>query len=159
MSGIDGLNPPLPYPIVWLLIGLGLLVLVGIWIAGIFWLTREKKLKTVSSLQAKPAAQVDMYALRAKYLKLIDDAVLAYNSGTISARILHNQLSLLVRGFVYEACGFPAPRLTLSDLKKSRQRELTQLIEQLYPVEFAMITTANAQVATEAARKLVNTWA
>lgn len=159
MQGVEGLHAPLAYPTRWLVVGIGLVLTLLMWILVILFVTRNKKPKTVGSLAAKQGTQVDISSLRIKYLKLIDEANQAYTSGALTARGLHLRLSNIVRGFVYEASGFPAPRLTLSDLKKSTQHELTQLIAQLYPEEFAQITGKDVANALEAARKLVRTWA
>lgn len=150
-------NPPVYYSILWLIIGLSLLLAIAVWFGYIYWHTRHKKIKTISNLPAAPAS-FDLDKLKREYLKLIDEGYQQYQEGRTTLRGLHKGLSMATRYFVYEAQHFPAPRLTLADLKRAPYPKLSGLIEKYYDSEFAAIEHGNPEDAVKAARELVQQW-
>jgi len=72
--------------------------------------------------------------------------------------VLHWALSMNVRYFVYEAKHFPAPVLTLSDLKLAPYPALTNLIAEYYPEEFAAILHGEAEASVAAAKGFIQQW-
>lgn len=151
------LHPPIQYSIIWLIIGCCLLALVAIWYGVMFWLTRRRKVKTIAQL---PPGQepFDLEKLKLRYLQLIEECYQSYLQRRTNLRGLHRGLSMATRYFVYEAQHFPAPRLTLRDLKRAPYPKLTELIEQYYEKEFAAIEHGNAQQSVDAAKDLVRQW-
>jgi hypothetical protein len=156
MQSVDKLNPPIQYRLLWLILGLSIALLIGIWYGVALWLTRRKKPKTLQTL--KQLAPSDLDSLKAKYLKIIEELYQRYVRGEISLRQLHIELSMAVRSFVQEASFFPAPFLTLADLRISSYPQLASLIGEYYPLEFAAIETGNAAGSTQAAKGLVQRW-
>lgn len=157
MQNVDKLNPPIQYNIIWLIIGAGLVLAIGIWYGIVFWITRHKKVKSLDNLRQLPAGE-ELARLKAKYLKLIDEIYQRFQRSEIDLRGLHQALSKAVRDFVSEANHFPAPFLTLADLKLSPYPQLTKLIEEYYPEEFAVVTHGDAAASTQAAKGLVMQW-
>jgi hypothetical protein len=157
MQNVEKLNPPIQYNLIWLIIGLALLIAVLSWYGIVIWLTRRKKLKSIDNLKQLPSP-VDLDALKAKYLQFIEDLYLGYQRKEITLRELHQRFSLATRYFVYEAIGFPAPLLTLSDLKLAPYPKLTKLIEDYYPEEFAAINKGKAFASKEAAIGFITQW-
>lgn len=151
------LNPPIQYDRIWLFIGLGLVLLIIIWYGVLFWITRRKKLKSLDSLRRLPTG-AELERLKAKYIKLIDELYQRYVRAEISLRDLHRELSKAVRDFVFEAKGFPAPYLTLSDLRLTPYSKLTQLIGDYYPEEFALIGKGEATASVGAAKGFILQW-
>ena len=146
---------PITYSPIWILIGLLFLgVALGI-IAIIIYSTRKKEIRTVKTLKIHAPKVIDMNALREKYLRLINEAEGRFQKRQIKASQCHQQLSLLVRLFYYEAMGFHADVMTLSDLKKSNHKALVKLIDSYYPNEFDTLEKGSVADAAERARKLV----
>jgi hypothetical protein len=157
MQNVDKLNPPIQYKLIWLLIGLAILLLIAAWYGLVFWLSRRKKLKSLDGLK-RLAAGWELNRLKAKYLQLIEELYQRYQRKEITLRELHIELSMLVRSFVQEASFFPAPFLTLSDLRNSSFPKLAQLIATYYPAEFAAIENGDAASSVQAAKGLVQQW-
>ena len=146
---------PITYSPIWILIGLLFLgIALGI-IAVIIYSTRKKEIRTVKTLKIHAPKVIDMNALREKYLRLINEAEGRFQKRQIKASQCHQQLSLLVRLFYYEAMGFHADVMTLSDLKKSNHKALVKLIDSYYPDEFDTLEKGSVADAAERARKLV----
>ena len=137
------------------MIGLLLLGLaIGI-IVAIIYTTRKKEIKTISTLKITAPKVVNMNVLRDKYLKMIDAAEERFKRRQIKASQCHQQLSLIVRLFFYEAMGFHADIMTLSDIKKSNYTKLAELVDGYYPDEFDTLEKGSVADAAEKARQIV----
>ena len=155
MSDGDLFYGPVYYGISWTLIGLAFLILsVGI-IVAIFYFTRRKKIRTLSTLKVEQPKVVDLNELKKKYIGLIDQAERNYNNHMIKASVAHQHFSLIVRMFYAEGLGFHADLMTLSDLKNSFKEDLVELIEHYYPDEFDTLEKGSVKDAAERARELV----
>lgn len=152
------LNPPIQYSWLWLIIGLCLLLAIAAWYGFAYWYTRKKKLASLATLPVL-AQSTDLYALKAKYLALIDECYVRYKNNQVDLRGLHRGLSMTVRYFVYEANHFPAPRLTLQDFKYAPFPNLTAVIGNYYDKEFAAIESGNPEQSVALAKELIQRWA
>ena len=146
---------PFYYGFIWLLIGLVFLGLAISIVVFIFYLTRKKEIKTIANLKPQAPKVIDIEALKAKYLAMVDEAEKQFNARKTKASTAHQQLSLIARLFYYEALGFHADILTLADLKKSRHERLTQTIEKYYPDEFDGLEKGSVSNSAEMARNLI----
>lgn len=153
----DVLHPPIQYDLIWLIIGLSLLVSIPLWYGIVMWATRRRPINSIDNLKILPVG-ADLDRLKAKYLRLIDECYARFQKGEITLRYLHHDLSLLTRYFVFEAKHFPAPVLTLSDLKHGPYPKLTQLIAWYYPEEFAKIEHGDAPKSVGQAKEFVQQW-
>jgi hypothetical protein len=147
---------PVQYSIIWLIIGLSLLVAVIGWYGFVIWFSRRRPKDLSGLLPLTDSFNLD--ALKAKYLQLVDQCYDSYVRQEVGRRELHRNLSITVRYFVYEANNFPAPRLTLSDLKHAPYPNLTQLIGNYYVDEFAAIETGEPLMSAQAAKGVIQQW-
>ncbi|MCQ2570968.1 MAG: hypothetical protein MJ154_01845 [Candidatus Saccharibacteria bacterium] len=146
---------PITYSPIWFMIGLLFMGLaIGIVIA-IIYATRKKEIKTISTLKVSEPKIVNMNVLRDKYLKMINEAEERYKRRQTKASQCHQQLSLIVRLFFYEALGFHADVMTLSDIKKSNYKKLAELVDGYYPDEFDTLEKGSVANAAEKARQIV----
>jgi hypothetical protein len=150
-----GFYAPDPYAERWLWIGVGILALLLLWYAWVWWSTRERP------LVVPPRVAPDRLArLRADYTQQIDVVVARAEAGEITTRRAHQQLSVLVRHFVQEVSGVAAPTMTLTDLTASgsRLRPVTHVVGVLYPGEFGPRETRTLHGAAGAAKEVVARW-
>lgn len=156
----NGSTPPnglLQYSIWYLILGLVLLLLAFGWCGVIFWMTRKRRVMTLNDISRRSGVH-DLAALKAKYLSLIDEVYASYQNKETTLRGLHRGLSMAVRYFVFEATTFPAPKLTLADLKKAQYPELSKIITEYYKAEFAAVSHGDAARSVDAAREFVQRW-
>jgi hypothetical protein len=158
MQDAKELLPLMQYQMQWLIIGGMLIAIVIAWFVFIFWSTRHKRPKTVATLKAKTVISVDIAALKRKYLGLIDEVQQAATTGQINNRQVHQKLSLLVRLFAFEASGFRAHVMTLTDLQRGRFPKLKEVIATYYPNEFGILLQGTTDEALAKAREVVATW-
>ena len=150
-------NPPIQYSWIWFIIGTIMFLAIPIWYGVVFWITRRRAPDSLDGLGVLPVGS-GLDRLKEKYLRLIEEYYQRYLRKEIGLRELHLNLSMLVRFFVFEAKNFPAPTLTLSDLKLAPYPELTKLIAKYYPEEFALITHGNAADSVQAAKGFIQQW-
>jgi hypothetical protein len=157
MQSVKGLNPPLQYSVIWLIIGLVLLLAIISWYGFTFWLTRRRPVKSLATIKQLSTAS-DLNQLKANYLQRIEACFQQYQRQEISLRSLHQTLSMLIRLFIYDVRHFPAPRLTLADLKLSAYPTLTELVAAYYPSEFTATEIGDAQASVNAAKGFIQQW-
>jgi hypothetical protein len=153
----DILNPPIQYDWIWFIIGTILFLTIPIWYGVVYYLTRKKPVKTFNTLRTLPTG-ADLDKLKEKYLRLIEEWYQRYQRQEISLKTLHRSLSMNCRYFVYEAKHFPAPLLTLSDLRLGPYPLLTRLIAKYYPDEFDVIDHDSAANSVDAAKGFIQQW-
>lgn len=156
MRDINNPYPPIQYDRIWLYIGISILTLVLVWYCYVFWLTKFKKIKRIDDLSTLEHT-VNLEQIKQKYLALIEDIYKNFTLKKITIHELTQGLSMLVRYFIYEASGFPAPLLTLSDLYRSRHSELAHTVAKYYPVEFSKQTASPEQCVT-LAKEFIKSW-
>ena len=149
------MHGPAYYSIIWVLIGI--LFILGI--AGIlffiFFSTRKKEIKTIANLKAEAPRIPDLTELRKKYISMVNETEQRFSAHKIRASMAHQELSIAVRKFYAEASGFHAEVMTLSDLKRSKKVNLTQVINIYYPDEFNQLEKGPVAQSAELARKLI----
>lgn len=150
------MHDPVYYNNIWLLIGVFLLLIAATVVFLIFFATRKKKIKTIANLTVSPPTVIDLSSLRQKYLNMVSNVVKRYDAGELKASEAHQKLSLIVRRFFAESYGFRAEYLTLSDLKKSNKKSLTDAIEKYYPEEFNLLQQGSVLSAAKIASDLIS---
>lgn len=146
------------YEPIWLAVGLLLLTLIVAWYSWVFYSTRHKKQRTLATLTPKPYTPPDIGGLKQKYLQLINEVEVAHQSKEMSARVVHQRLSYLLRMFVYETRGHRVDTLTLADLQKTRYEQLTKAIERYYLPEFTKVKQGDVPSALVLAREVIQQW-
>ena len=124
---------PLSYSPAWMWCGLAVLALVAGWYAYVLLSTRTAPAS--SPAPVRPAL-TDLPALKAAYLQRIQDVDREAAAGSLEARAAHQQISMLLRGFVRDATGVDATRMTHQDLLRHPLPAAADAVKALYPAEF-----------------------
>lgn len=152
------LQPNMAYQVRWLILGLILLLLVLVWSFLIIFLTRKRTTRTIDNSVLQTVPPVDLASLQSKYLALIDQVTVRHNNREISSRQAHQELSYLIRIFVYEARGQKLQTFTLSDLKRTSYTKIAETIEKYYIPEFSKIEAGNVLESVALAKEVISTW-
>lgn len=158
MPEIGEFLPVIGYPIGWLLLGIGLLLLIAAWYVIVVLITRKR----VPLVQPAPERQLS-YAervarLKADYLARVGDIGARAERGELSSRRAHSELSEAVRDFATRATGIQATYMTLTDLKQTPLSSVTAAVEDFYPAAFAVDGHADAAAGVAAAREVIAGW-
>ncbi|QIX26240.1 hypothetical protein ncot_06200 [Nocardioides sp. JQ2195] len=152
MPGADEFSGPVDYASQWLWWALGAFALVVV-----FYLV-----VLVWSLLggSRPGRPVDLPSARARALAELDRIGHQVHAGEMPERLGHQQMSVVVRGFVSDASGLPALTMALADLRAAGIPHLAETIALMYPPEFSPSGTGDAslQSTLDRARDVVSSW-
>jgi hypothetical protein len=150
-----GFYAPDAYAAWWLWVGLAVFVGVLGWYVWVWRATRERPVVVPSALGGDRVAR-----LRDEYARQIDVVAQRAAAGRLSPRDAHQRLSVLVRHFVQELSGIRAPTMTLTELTASGARltPVSEVVEVLYPGEFAPEAADTVAGAAEVAKEVVRRW-
>lgn len=146
---------PINYNAKWLVFGLFCLILIALMYFLVFYTTRKKPIKSLATLQKLPPKIINKDELKQKYLTLIAQAESEHAQGKSKSSVAHQQISLLLRLFFCELHGIHTDVMTLSDLKKSQFKDLSDMIEKFYPNEFDMLEKGKVSESAEKAKQLI----
>ena len=92
-----------------------------------------------------------------EYLAKINAVEQQYRAGQMDTRIAHQELSAIVRMFVYDLTGIEAQNFSLNELK-ARNISISYLIEEFYAPEFAARSDKETLSSVEDARRVILSW-
>ncbi|MCL2544249.1 MAG: hypothetical protein FWE71_17525 [Nocardioidaceae bacterium] len=145
---------PVGYSDRWFWLAALALLLAAAYYLAALWFTRDRP--------EPPPPPVPLPDLQSEHLARIDAVVVAVRDGRTSARDGHQQLSEVVRAYVERITPLHASTMTLADLRAHAPRPLADMIEVMYPPEFAPDDDGEAAErfdnAVQQARGLVGTW-
>ncbi|MCI8621608.1 MAG: hypothetical protein HFJ50_08000 [Clostridia bacterium] len=142
-------------PIVYLV--LVILALLGL---TIYFLNYEEKKKLVgtSKIEIKEVEERDRKSIIKRYLKKIDKLTKKVESEKIELRIEYQNLSKIIRNFVYEMTDIKVQNYSLQEIKETDIKELYELVEEYYVPEFAEMSNSDIKASIEKTRKVIEKW-
>ena len=146
---------PVAYDDRWLWIAVGLGVAIVLYYLVAWWLTRPPRPRGLAR------DGVDVPDVRALHLARIERIDAQVRAAEISPRTGHQQLSDVVRSYVAAVTLLPARTMALADFHHRAPRELVEVIELVYPPEFApddLLARSLFDTAVDRARGLVAGW-
>ena len=110
------MEPPLREPLLYsnwvLILGIGLLVIVIVWVVGLLIAHRR------SQVRPKVEVRTLSQAHRARYSRLIDEVATDYGDGTLTAREAHLSLATLIRAAATERLRINVESTTASEARR-----------------------------------------
>lgn len=122
-----------------------------------FYKKRKKKVK-VEIPQIKKIDVKDINEIQKRYIKKLDELQNELKEEKISIREAYQNLSEIVRYFVYEVTDIEVQNYTLKEIKKLNMPKLYNLIKEYYIPEFANISSGNAKESIAKAREVIRKW-
>ncbi len=118
----------------------------------------RNKNKIVTEDYVAPVKALDINSAKQKYTGLIASIVEKYNSGKLSDKHAYQQLSKVVRSFVFDATGIKVQNYTLSEIKTLNIPKLYYLVDECYEPEFSEDNKGNIVETCEKARQVIVEW-
>ncbi|WP_185714883.1 hypothetical protein [Gulosibacter macacae] len=147
--------PLVGYTPTWFLLGLALVALIAAYYLVVAVLHRQR---FETAPPPAPEPPVDLAALNAAAVSEVSEVEALAHSGELGGRAAHERLSAIVRGYVAEATGIPADRMTLADLERSPLRGTTLAVARFYPAVFAADAPNDLDASLRAAREVLAGW-
>lgn len=145
---------PLAYSGFWLFLGLAFAAAAVGWVGYAVVSTRPPRAVAEPSIPRVAASP----GLRRLYLGRIEEIAALLEAGEIGPRTATQELSRIVRGFVQEATGVRASRMTLEELRRQPVAAVATAVERFYPGEFSAPGEPDAEAALVGARTVVDSW-
>lgn len=124
-AGSSDLRGPVGYQGPWVLIALGALAVVAAYVVVVLLATR------------RPDPERVVRGAREIHLARLEQVEAAVGEGRIGVREGHLQVSELVRSYAGAVSDLPASTMTLADLRREAPSRLADIVELVYPPEFA----------------------
>jgi len=155
-SGPAGdIMPVVGYSAVWPILGALLVVVVALYYALSYLLTRPRPVRQPAAIPAPP---VSVPQLQSQYLARVDEVADRFRRGELTPRRAHARLSLVVREFAAEASGVEADRMTLAQLRATRLVGTTNAVAEYYPQVFGVDDPRTIDHGVHAAREVIRRW-
>lgn len=146
------LTDPYSYSVIGLLILIFITVIVLIIVSKkIYDKTRPKTIKVVVKV-------VDRNRIRLEYVDKLNDLLNRINNKKINTRKAYNELSILIREFIYKISRVNLMKYTLNDFQKLNNKVLYELIKEYYEPEFSKEGTGDIVSSIEKTRKVIQEW-
>lgn len=145
------LNPMFSYsPIPAIIFGILLLLLLGI-------MNRKKKKKEVKKENLTSISNKEKDT-KEKYIKKLEKLDNDLKMKKIKEKEAYQNLSKLIRNFMYETKNIKVQYYTLKEIEKLNIPMLEELIKECYDNEFKKETTGNINNTIEKTRKVIEKW-
>ncbi len=97
-------------------------------------------------------------SIKSKYIALIDQLIAKVNNNKITNRKAYQELSLLIRNFIFEMTSIKVQNYTLSDIKTLNMPFLTTLVEEYYAPEFSYDSKGNILDSINKTKEVIVKW-
>jgi hypothetical protein len=106
----------------------------------------------------KPKRIINKAFIKHRYMSMINDIEFKYRNKSISNRYAYEELSRIVRSFVFEVTGVKTPNYTLDEISKINMPTLYNMIDECYVPEFSVNSDGNILDSVNKARKVIEEW-
>lgn len=140
-----------------------MILVVAIFVAasviGLLVFVIKRMLKRKSEVQpVKEMTEATRESIKSKYNHQLDELEKKCKKKKISNRKAYQELSKLIRHFVYEATGIKVHSYTLEEIKETNLSSLYSMILECYAPEFSVDHQGEIYGSIEKARQVIQTW-
>ena len=100
----------------------------------------------------------DIASIKYNYLNRLNILEQNLNNKTITSRRAYQELSSLIRDFVFELTGLEVQTCTLKEIKKLNIPVLFELIKEYYDPEFSKISKGNITSSINKTKEVIGKW-
>ena len=147
------IDPP-QYSIAWVILAVLCALVIAALIVGTLKITRaiEKRI----AYRSRPS---DIEALKAEFLRSVNDLADRHEAGELEARTGHHELTGVMRRFVKRTTGHDVTSQDLATLRAdARTRAVGELIADLYEPDFALASDRELRDSVRRAREVIRAW-
>ncbi len=142
-----------------LLVAIAVVLVAIIGMTGLLIFLLKKKAKQPEEVKPSSAAKpVSGNQVKEKYETAICDLETEYRKGGVPERNAYQELSRLLRHFVYEVTGIKVHHNTLEEIKELDMPGLCAVIEACYAPEFSVDQSGDIYDTMNRARMVIKEW-
>ena len=152
-DGPQVIEPP-QYSVAWLILALLCVLVILALVIGTLRVTRS--IAERAAYRRRPS---DTEALKAEYLRAVNEVGDRFDAGDLDARAAHRELTGVMRTFVRRTTGFDVTSQDVTSLVADpRTRAVGRLIGDLYEPEFARASARDVDGSLRRAREVIRAW-
>lgn len=140
-------------PIVFLLLFLLIILIMTIYMLKI---KKKKEIKEIPEIKNIPLN--DRKSITQKYIKKLNVLEQKMDNRKIELRLGYQELSTIIRHFVYEVTNIKVQNYTLEEIKKIDMPKLYELVREYYTPEFSEKSFGDIKSSIEKTRKVIEKW-
>lgn len=145
---------PPQYSIAWVILALLCLLVIAVLIVGTLKITRA--VEKVIAYRRRPD---EVEALKAEFLRAVNDIADRHEEGQLEEREGHHELTGVMRRFVRRTTGHDVTSQDLATLQADpRTRSVGRLIGDLYEPDFAKSSDRDLRDSVRRAREVIRSW-
>ena len=137
-----------------------MLIVLGI-VGVLLWIGRRKGKSVEQQIEYMPVQEVKPLSteqVKGKYMTLINELEKQYGSGRMSEKEAYQELSGIIRRFVYEMTGIKVHHSTLEEIRRMNMPNVYGIIEECYAPEFSQDKNGNIYNTINKARMVIGEW-
>jgi hypothetical protein len=136
-------------------IGIWILIIV-LFVIVIYFIVKNIKQRQIE--EASKPKPIDVNSIKNEYISKIDNLLDRINNKKITDRKAYNELSVIIREFIFKTTNIDVLKYTLADAKKLQKSELSELLNEYYEPEFSKEGKGNIVNSVEKTRKVIMEW-
>ena len=141
------------YPMI--IIFIILIILLGLY----FYFHKKKKQKILlQTVEIKRLNERNIESIKNKYIDKINDISKKVDENQIDNRTAYQELSSVIRLFVYEVTNIKVQNYTLRDIKKLNMPILYELVKEYYVPEFSKNNVGNIKASLDRTKGVIKEW-
>lgn len=149
------LQPPFSYSIYPIILICLCMILFTIYLL----IKRNKQKKRVEDkIKVEEIKNVDINEIKRKYLEELDVIESQLNTNMIHIRIAYQDISRVIRHFVYEVTNIHVQNYSLKEIKDLDMPMLYELMQEYYVPEFSKYSYGNVKDSLQKTRKVIEKW-
>lgn len=149
------LQPPFSYSIYPIILICLCIILFTIYLL----IKRNKQKKRVEDkIKVEEIKNVDINEIKRKYLEELDVIESQLNTNMIHIRIAYQDISRVIRHFVYEVTNIHVQNYSLKEIKDLDMPILYELMQEYYVPEFSKYSYGNVKDSLQKTRKVIEKW-
>lgn len=145
---------PLPYSVLWLVLGVLLILGVIGWFGGVLVWTLP-----VERLRALPVIRdISARVLQRKFSAAVGRVADRYRAGELSSRQAYTEMSRILRNFVFYRTGVRAQYMTLGEVERGPAAAAAPIVKALYTRQFDVVDNPDVAAAAAQVRSAIRSW-
>lgn len=118
----------------------------------------KRKKKVEDKVKVEEIKNIDINAIKRKYLEELDVIESQLNTNMIHIRIAYQDISRVIRHFVYEVTNIRVQNYSLKEIKDLDMPILYELMQEYYVPEFSKYSYGNVKDSLQKTRKVIEKW-
>ena len=146
------------YRLIWLIMGLSLIAVALAVFVPFFLRYRNLRKNPDKKPAVRKLPRIAVPIARQKYLRQLARLENGLAGGTVETRVAYQELSRIIRGFVYEVTRIEVHHYGFSEISALNMPQLTELVREYYEPEFSKEAPGDILASLYRTRQVMSVW-